>query len=360
MAGSHRVGEALAGHVPGTIALRDASVDAARARPRLLTRLRHLLRARHYSRRTEETYVAWARRFIVFHGRRHPLTLAPGAVREFLTSLAVQGGVSASTQNQARAALQFLYRDLLDTPGAELEGVVRAKRPLRLPIVLSRREVQAVLAQLTGTHRLVASLLYGSGLRLLEALTLRLHDLDLDSERLVVRSGKGAKDRVTVLPSTLVGPLEAQVARVRARHARDLALGRGRVELPQALARKLPGASAELSWQWLFPAARTYMDGATGEHRRHHLHATSVQRAVHEAVLRAGIGKRASCHTFRHSFATHLLESGYDIRTIQELLGHRDVSTTMVYTHVLNRGTRGVRSPLDEGAGGGRPPSGRR
>lgn len=336
---------------PTRLVARDTQRGDAARPPKLLTRLRHQLRARHYSPRTEEAYVAWARRFILFHGRRHPLALGDGAIPAFLTWLAVHRHVSAATQNQARAALSFLYRDVLAAPPAALDGVIRAKRPVRLPLVLTRHEVQLVLAQLTGPHRLVAGLLYGSGLRLLEALQLRVQDVDLATEQLTVRGGKGAKDRVTVLPATLVPSLAEQLERVRAQHARDLAVGRGRVALPHALARKLPAARTQLAWQWVFPASRHHTDRATGERRRHHLHETAVQRAVQIAVHRAGIRKRATCHTFRHSFATHLLEAGYDIRTIQELMGHRDVSTTMIYTHVLNRGGRGVASPLD-GLGG--------
>ena len=324
--------------------------------PKLLTQLRHLLRARHYSRRTEEAYVAWARRFIVHHGRRHPRELGAAHVRDFLTVLAVRDRVSPSTQSQASAALHFLFRDVLGAPVGDLGEVIRAKRPVRLPTVLTRLEVQAVLAQLAGPHWLVCSLLYGSGLRLLEALQLRVQDVDPSALQLHVRGGKGAKDRVTVLPRSLSVPLSAQLERVRLLHARDLARGDGHVALPGALARKLPSASSALAWQWLFPARRQHrrpdhgergVRGERGECQRHHLHETSVQRALQAAVLRAGIVKRATCHTLRHSFATHLLEDGYDIRTIQELLGHSDVRTTMVYTHVLNRGGRGVRSPLD-------------
>ena len=265
----------------------------------------------------------------------------------FLTSLAADRGVSASTQNQALSALLFLYREVLGDPLPFVEGVVRARRPHRLPVVLTRHEVRAVLGHLAGPARLVALLLYGGGLRLLEALTLRAKDVDLAGGELLVRGGKGAKDRRTVLPTVASRPLTAHLERVRRLHARDLARGAGRVALPGALAAKYPAAAREWGWQWVFPAARVYRDAATGEVRRHHLHESAVQRAVRAAVLRAGVAKPATCHTFRHAFATHLLEDGYDIRTVQELLGHADVRTTMIYTHVLNRGGRGVRSPAD-------------
>jgi len=313
----------------------------------LLASLRTALRTRHYSPRTEEAYAGWVRRYVRFHGTRHPAELGPGAVIDFLSHLATRRGVSASTQNQALAALLFLYRDVLASPLAPLDGVVRARRPHRVPVVLTRDEVRAVLSQLAGTPRLVATLLYGGGLRLMETLTLRAKDVDLARRELIVRGGKGGKDRVTVLPESAVAPLATQLERSRARHARDLAAGGGVVEMPGALARKLPGAARSWSWQWVFPAASCYEDRATGERRRHHLHESAVQRAVQLAVARAGVAKRATCHTFRHSFATHLLEDGYDIRTVQELLGHRDVRTTMIYTHVLTRGGRGVRSPAD-------------
>jgi len=267
----------------------------------------------------------------------------------FLSDLATAGGVSASTQNQALSAILFLYRHVLGYEPDRLEGLVRAKRPMRLPAVLTREEVRALLGQMRGETRLMASLLYGSGLRLLECCTLRVKDLDLDRLELRLRDGKGRKDRVTMIPAALRRALAERLRCVRELHAADLALGRGSVALPDGLERKLPSASRELAWQWIFPAARTYRDRVTGQERRHHLHETVLQRAVKEAGLRAQLTKRATCHALRHSFATHLLESGHDIRTIQELLGHRDVSTTMIYTHVLNRGGLGVRSPLDVG-----------
>jgi integron integrase len=320
---------------------------ARRAQPKLLTRLRIVLRTRHYSPRTEVAYVQWVRRYIRFHGTRHPSLLGPGDVGRFLSHLASVGHVSASTQNQARAALVFLYRDVLASDPSPLEGVEQARRPHRLPAVLSRSEVRLVLDQLDGPVRLVASLLYGGGLRLMEALCLRVKDLDLLRGEIVVRGGKGDKDRVTLIARSTIPSLATHLEAVRALHERDLAVHGGAVELPGGMSRKAPAASRAWAWQWVFPATTRYVDRRSGERRRHHLHESTVQRAVQMAVLRAGIAKRATCHTFRHSFATHLLENGYDIRTVQELLGHRDVRTTMIYTHVLNRGGLGVRSPGD-------------
>ncbi|MDQ3950753.1 MAG: integron integrase [Gemmatimonadota bacterium] len=309
--------------------------------------MRAAIRARHYSDRTEATYVAWVRRFIAFHDGRHPRELGEAQIGAFLTALAVDGHVSASTQNQALAALLFLYRDVLGVPLARVGAVTRARRPKRLPVVLTRAEVAAVLQRLNGVPRLVASLLYGSGLRLLEGLTLRVKDVDFGRGRLVVRGGKGDKDRITLFPASIHDALRAHLGTVRDLHARDLQRRAGRVTLPRAHARKYLTAGRDWGWQWAFPATRLYRDASTGEWRRHHLHESAMQRAVKLAVLRSGIPKPATCHTLRHSFATHLLEDGYDIRTVQELLGHRDVSTTMIYTHVLDRGVRGVRSPLD-------------
>ena len=317
------------------------------AGPRLLDRVREDIRVRHYSYRTEQQYVAWIRRYIRFHGMRHPATLGGPQVSEFLTYLATHRNVAAATQAQALAALLFLYRNVLEIDLPWLDQVVRSRRPKRLPTVLSRSEVRAVLRQLSGRYRLVASLLYGSGLRLLEALQLRVKDVDLERRELIVRDAKGQKDRVTVLPDSLVEPLRRQLECVRTEHERAIALGFGGVELPGALRRKYPRAHLELGWQYVFPADRPSRDPRSGVRRRHHLYEDSVQRRVRAAIRAAGIGKPASCHTFRHSFATHLLESGYDIRTLQELLGHGDVRTTQIYTHVLNRGGRGVRSPMD-------------
>jgi integron integrase len=309
--------------------------------------VQHELRARHASRRTEESYVHWVRRFAAFHGR-HPRELGAAEITAFLNHLAVEGRVAASTQNQALNALVFLYRRVLGTDAPRLEGLVRAKQPRRLPVVLTPEEVGALLRRLDGASRLVASLLYGSGLRLLEALTLRVKDLDFASGEIRVRDGKGRKDRVVPLPRSIREALLAHLERVRELHARDCELGFGMVDLPGALARKYPAASREWAWQWVFPATTRYLDAATGLERRHHLHETAVQRAVTRAVRRAGLAKHASCHTLRHSFATHLLVRGYDIRTVQELLGHTNVKTTMVYTHVLNKSGLGVRSPLDD------------
>jgi len=306
------------------------------------------VRARHYSPRTEQSYVNWVKRFVVFHGRRHPALLGEVEVQAFLSHLAERRRVSASTYNQALAALLFLYEAVL---GRRLRlspaGVVHAKEPRRLPVVLSRDEVRLVLGELRGVSRIVGLLLYGAGLRLLECLTLRVKDVDFQRGEIRVRRGKGGVDRVAPLPLAVRGLLGEHLARWRMEHERAAAVGGGRVALPGALECKVPAAAAEWAWQWVFPASRVCRDPATGEPRRWHLHQSAVQRAVQAAVRRARIVKRATCHTFRHSFATHLLEAGYDIRTVQELLGHRDVRTTMMYTHVLNRGSFGVRSPAD-------------
>ena len=317
------------------------------AAPKLLDRLRNEIRRRHYSVRTEAAYVQWVRRFILFHGKRHPDAMGAAEIAEFLTHLAVEGKVASATQNQALNALVFLYREVLRREVPELSNVIRPKRPKRLPVVLTPAEVRAVFAELSGVHRLVCGLLYGSGLRLMEGLRLRVKDLEFERRELVVRDGKGRQDRVTMLPVSLEEPLRAQMERARALHERDLAEGCAVVYLPQALQRKYPQAAREWAWQYVFPSERRSLDRRTGVEGRHHLNEATLQRAVKRAVRRSGIAKLASCHTLRHSFATHLLESGHDIRTVQELLGHRSVRTTMVYTHVLNRGGLGVRSPLD-------------
>lgn len=315
--------------------------------PRLLDRVRDAIAAKHYSPKTGEAYVGWIRRFIVFHGRTHPSTLGAVEVASFLSSLATHGQVSASTQNQALSALLFLYGDVLKLELRALPGWVHARGSVRLPVVMTREEVRAVLSEMSGTPRLMASLLYGAGLRLLECCALRVKDVDFGVAQVVVRRGKGGRDRVTLLPTALVATLRGHLAGVKKRHEADLANGAGYVELPFALRRKYPNAAREWAWQWVFPATRMYLHENTGERRRHHLHETVLQRAVKTAVKSAGVAKRINCHTFRHSFATHLLEAGYDVRTIQKLLGHRDLRTTMLYTHVVNRGPLGVRSPLD-------------
>ncbi len=313
----------------------------------LLASLVDQMRLRHYSRRTIETYVSWALRYIKFHHKRHPRELSRSHVEEFLSSLAIESNVSASTQNQALAAVGFLYREVLNLPIEDGEALARAKRPVRLPVVLTRDEVRRLIGEMDGAPQLVAMLLYGAGMRLLECLELRVKDVDFGSNQILIRGGKGDKDRLTMLPTASVTQLRKHLDEVRVTHARDLRRGGGRVDIPGALARKYPKASTEFRWQWVFPATRTHVDIVTRELRRHHLHPTVIQRAVSEAVRLAGLMKRATCHTFRHSFATHLIEDGYDIRTVQELLGHSDVRTTMIYTHVLNKGGRGVRSPID-------------
>ncbi|MBK7135235.1 MAG: integron integrase [Rhodocyclales bacterium] len=315
--------------------------------PKLLDQVRGKIRLKHYSIRTEQAYVDWIKRFILHFDKRHPRELGAAEVEAFLTHLAVAGNVAAATQNQAKSALLFLYREVLETELPWLDNVERARAPKRLPVVLTREEVQGVLGRLTGTHWLIASLLYGAGLRIMEALRLRVKDVDFTRKEILVRDGKGFKDRVTMLPAALAAPLAEHLERVKALHGRDLAAGRGAVYLPYALERKYPGAARDWAWQYVFPSANLSADPRTGIERRHHLQDQAVQRAMRQAVRDAGVNKPATPHTLRHSFATHLLEGGYDIRTVQELLGHSDVSTTMIYTHVLNKGGRGVRSPLD-------------
>ncbi len=305
------------------------------------------LRMGHYSKRTEEAYLGWIRRFIRFHGGRHPRELREPAVVAFLEDLAVAGKVSAATQNQALNALMFLYGQVLEQKLGSLGEFARAARPERLPVVLSPEEVRRVLEQLEGSMRLIGQLLYGGGLRLLECLRLRVKDVDFARLQIVVRGGKGDKDRVTMLPVAVAEALREHLAEVRRRHQEELAAGRGEVWLPEALAVKFPKAAREWAWQWVFPARQLSKDPESGRLRRHHVHENAVQKAMQAAVSRAGLVKRATCHTLRHSFATHLLENGYDIRTVQDLLGHKDVTTTQLYTHVMQKPGIGVRSPLD-------------
>lgn len=316
--------------------------------PKLLERMREALRVKHYSYRTEHSYLDWARRYILFHDKRHPAQLGAPEVLAFLTHLAVERQVSASTQNQAKAALLFLYREVLQIELPWLGEVVQAKVNKRLPVVLTQREVRTLLGELSGTMGLIAALLYGSGMRLLEGLRLRVKDVEFERCEIVVRDGKGGKDRVTILPENLILPLQEQFAYAKKLHNADLAEGFGEVWLPDALAVKYPKASKHWGWQYVFPSPNRSTDPRSGAVRRHHVLPESVQRAVKCAAHKAGIIKPCTPHVLRHSFATHLLQNGYDIRTVQELLGHADVSTTMIYTHVLNKGGHGVCSPLDQ------------
>lgn len=317
------------------------------APPKLLDQVRNKIRVRHYSIRTETQYVQWIKRFILFHGKRHPQEMGAVEVEAFLTHLAVEGNVSASTQNQALSALLFLYREVLGVELPWLDNVVRAKKPQRLPSVLSRAEVAQVLERMDGVYGLMARLLYGTGMRLMECCRLRVKDIDFGQHEILIRDGKGGKDRVTMLPDTLVQTLQAYLAKRRLLYQDDLGKGMAEVFLPDALARKYPAAASEWAWQYVFPSGSYSLDPRSGRERRHHIDEKLLQRAVKKAVILSGITKLATPHTFRHSFATHLLQNGYDIRTVQELLGHSDVSTTMIYTHVLNKGGRGVVSPLD-------------
>ena len=320
----------------------------------LLGRVREAIRYKHYSIRTERTYVEWVRRFVRFHGQRHPRDMGAPEVRAFLGHLASEAKVAASTHQQALSALLFLYKEVLGVELPWLTELERPKKPKRLPVVLGHAEVERLLSVLEGTHALMGQMLYGTGMRLMECVRLRVKDVDFDRGEILVRDGKGGKDRVTMLPVSLVPPLRAHLLRVRQLWERDREAGRPGVYLPEALARKYPAAPCEWGWFWVFPARGLSVDPRTGIERRHHTHEQALQRAIKQALHDAGIAKPATTHTLRHSFATHLLQSGYDIRTVQELLGHSDVSTTMIYTHVLNRGGRGVVSPVDRLQGGGR------
>ena len=315
--------------------------------PKLLDQVRNKIRFKHYSLRTEQAYVDWIRRFILFHGKRHPAEMGAPEVEAFLTHLAVVGRVAASTQNQARSALLFLYKEVIDQPLPWMDDITPAKRPQRLPTVLTTTEVKTLFDRLSGTHGLLARLLYGTGMRLMEGFRLRVKDLDFEQRQILIRNGKGFKDRVTMLPATLVEPLNTHLIQVKNLYDEDLRQGYGVVYLPDALERKYPNANREWGWQYVFPSRQLSVDPRSGITRRHHADEKGIQRAMQQATRDAGLTKHATPHTLRHSFATHLLMSGYDIRTVQELLGHKDVSTTMIYTHVLNRGGRGVVSPLD-------------
>ncbi len=340
--------EARTDSVPeDSTAARESHPDRIARPPKLLDQVRHRLRVMHRMMSTEKQYVSWIRRYILFHRKRHPREMGKKEIEQFLTHLAVDGKVAASTQTQALAALLFLYKEVLKIPVETLEGVVRAKKPKRLPVVFSAAEANVVIAQLDGTSRLMASLLYGSGLRLKECLRLRVKDLDFERREITVRDGKGAKDRVTILPQRLIEPLRAHLDSVYHQHEAALEAGCGGVYLPQALERKYPQAPNQGAWQYVFPADQPSVDPRTGRRRRHHLGEGVLQGAVRRAIDRAGVDRHASCHTFRHSFATQLLLGGTDIRTVQDLLGHKDVRTTQVYTHVIGTNRLGVRSPID-------------
>ena len=323
-------------------------LPAPTAPPRLLDRVRWHLRIKHYSLRTEQAYVDWIRRYVLFHGKRHPDEMGEAQIAAFLSHLAIEGHVAASTQNQALSALLFLYQQVLDRKLESIAGVVRVRRPPKLPVVFTRDEVRRVINQLAGDYRLMGELLYGSGLRLMELLRLRVKDIDFGYNQILVRESKGMRERHTVLPNRLKQPLQLHLARVRELHRHDLARKAGAVYLPSALTRKYPKAARDWRWQYVFPAPKMSIDPRSGKVRRHHVAEKNLQNAVKIAIRAAGVPKAASCHTFRHSFATHLLERGSDIRTVQELLGHKDVSTTMMYTHVMNNPGIGIISPLDD------------
>ena len=317
-------------------------------KPKLLEQLRNELRIRHYSKRTEEAYTTWIKKFVRFNNDRHPAEMGEKEIPDFLTSLAVRDNMSASSQNQALCAIIFLYKNVLKKEAGNLENIIWAKMPKRLPVVLAREEVKKILNELSGVNHITASLLYGTGMRLLECLRLRIADVDFIRNEIIIRAAKGNKDRRTMLPEILKEPLKAHIAKVKNLHESDLKKGYGSVYLPYALERKYPNASKEWKWQYIFPSSTLSVDLQSNILRRHHQHESMLQKAVREAVIKAKINKKASCHTFRHSFATHLLEDGYDIRTVQELLGHESITTTMIYTHVLNKGGLGVKSPVDK------------
>ena len=331
----------------GAVRTQDNGKPSSSVLAPVLVDLRVALQARHYSKRTEQAYGHWVARFLHFYQGRQPAEMAEPEINAFLTHLAVKEKVSASTQNQALAALLFLYRQVIGRNVGDLGEVIRARKPERLPVVMTREEVKVVLGNLTGEKWLIAAILYGAGLRLMECLRLRVQDIDFSRNEILVRDGKGAKDRITMLPESVKASLQDHLKKAKAVHQRDVTDGWGRVLMPNALDRKYPNAPRDWRWQWVFPQEHRWINLQTKEQGRHHLDESLVQKAVREAVVMAGLTKRATCHTFRHSFATHLLENGSDIRTVQELLGHRDVKTTMIYTHVLHRGPAGVRSPLD-------------
>ena len=327
--------------------MKPSIIEPNATEPRLLDQVRGKIRLKHYSIRTEQAYTDWIKRYILHFDKQHPKDLGAAEVEQFLTYLAVQGNVAASTQNQAKSALLFLYKEVLGTALPWLDEVEQAKTSKRLPVVLTQDEVAKILLQLSGTHHLIVSLLYGTGMRILEVLRLRVKDVDFARKEILIRDGKGYKDRVTMLPISLTVPLKTHLDKVKALHAADLENGFGRVYMPMALDKKYPSAGIDWAWQYIFPSGKLSVDPRSGDTRRHHVQDQAIQRAVRQAVMDAGISKHATPHTMRHSFATHLLEGGYDIRTVQELLGHSDVATTMIYTHVLSKGGRGVSSPLD-------------
>ncbi|MBN2403458.1 MAG: integron integrase [Spirochaetes bacterium] len=314
----------------------------------LIERVRAAIRGKHYSIRTEKSYIEWIRRFIYFHNMHDPEKMAEKEINEFVTYLALKENVSASTQNQALCAVIFLYKQILKKEIGNLDGLIWSKKPKKIPIVLSREEIKRLLSELSGIHRIMANLLYGSGLRLLECLRLRVKDIDFDYNQIIVRDGKGQKDRVTALPETIISPIKDHLEKVKILHSKDIAAGLGKVHLPFALEKKYPNASREWAWQYVFPSSVLSVDPRSGITRRHHLDESVLQRAVKVAMQKAGISKQASCHTLRHSFATHLLEDGYDVRTVQELLGHENLNTTMIYTHVMKKGGLGIKSPADK------------